>query len=131
MTTTIGWLPDGPDLQCEAVTLDTVCKITKAGPVCTMKLWALVGNRGTQMANASIYSVYLSVDNKLSPDDMKLFTKRVSKLKPLQTKGQRQNITTPAGFTSTGKFLIVVVDEGNLVFEGNETNNILVNGPLP
>jgi uncharacterized repeat protein (TIGR01451 family) len=131
VTTTIGWLPDGPDLQAEAVTLDTACKITKYGPVCKMKLWALVANRGTQMANANVYSAYLSVDNHLSPDDMKLFTKRFPKLKPGQVKGQHQTIKTPAGFTSTGKFLIVVLDEGNLVFEGNETNNLIVNGPMP
>jgi len=131
VVSTVGWLPDGPDLQAQTVTLDTVCKQGKNGAKCTASMRVLVANRGNQTANSFVYSVYLSNDNHLSPDDMKLFTKRVKKMAPLQVKWQQQKIQTPPGFTTTGKFLIAVVDEGNLVFEGNETNNILVNGPLP
>jgi len=132
VTTTIGWLPDGPDLMSEAVTVDVICKLKKKGPKCTMKLRALVANRGTEDANSCIYSVYLSDDNIFSPtQDMKLKTKRFGKLKTGKVRAQHQNIRTPHGYTTTGKFMIVVLDEGNLVFEGNETNNLIIYGPLP
>jgi len=62
---------------------------------------------------------------------MKLKTKRFSKLKTGKVRGQKQKIKTPPGYTTTGKFMIVVLDEGNLVFEGNETNNLIIYGPLP
>lgn len=131
VTTTIGWLPDGPDLQVQDVTLDSRCRMTKFGVACTMEVWALIANRGNRPANASVYSAYLSVDNQLSSDDIKLFTKRIAKMKPLQVKPRRYKYKAPYGMTSTGKFLILVVDEGNLVFEANETNNVTVIGPLP
>ena len=132
MTTTVGWLPDGPDLMAEAITVDTVCKLKKNGVQCKVKLWALIANRGNQDAGKSIYSVYLSDDNIFSPaTDVKLKTKKLGKLKAGRVQGQKQTIKLPRGWTTTGKFIIVVLDEGNLVFEGNETNNLIIYGPLP
>ncbi len=63
--------------------------------------------------------------------DLHLKTKRFPALFPGPVGAQNQSIKTPPGFTTTGKFMIVVLDEGNIVFEGNETNNYLVIGPLP
>lgn len=132
VTVTVGWLPDGPDLKAEAVRVNTVCKMTKKGPRCTLQLWALVANRGNERANSSIYSVYLSDDAIFSPHlDMKLKTKRFKSLNPGEVHAQNQKIKTPAGYTTTGKFMIIVIDEGNLVFEGDETNNLVIYGPLP
>jgi uncharacterized repeat protein (TIGR01451 family) len=132
VSTTIGPLPDLPDLQAQFVKLNTFCKSTKKGPKCTMDLWALVANRGTQRANSCTLTVYLSNDSIWDPNsDMKLKVKRFRSLNPGAVEAQHQKITTPAGYMTSGKFLILVMDEGNLVFEGDETNNVAVYGPMP
>lgn len=40
-------------------------------------------------------------------------------------------LNVPRGMTTTGKYIIAFIDSDNKVVEGNETNNIVVFGPLP
>jgi hypothetical protein len=80
-------------------------------------------------------ALYLSDDATLDPGDTLLTAKPVGLAALLKAFGGGKPVKikakVPAGTDLSGKFLIVVEDDGDLVEESDEMNNTAALGPLP
>lgn len=133
VTTMVGPQGPGPDLHPVEFKVDTLCTVNpKKGPRCNLKVNMMIGNRGDEKALKSKYTMYLSESSDFNPAKaMKMSVKKLPALKAGKVVSRKANLKTPYNVTTTGKYLVLVLDDGNMVIESNETNNILVYGPLP
>lgn len=91
-----------------------------------------VGNTGAaKLKKATKASVFLSSDTVLGSDVL-LKSVTIPVLKEGTSRAIALNaMKLAAGVDSAGKFVIVVIDPGNLIEEDNEANNTVISGVLP
>lgn len=88
-------------------------------------------NTGDRNASVGFLRFYLSADNKFDASDLAIVDSTFGKLKAGASATFRVRKTYPLQFDTSGKYMIAVIDDGNNVFEKDETNNVHVFGPLP
>jgi hypothetical protein len=118
---------DGADLTGYWPSLVQQC----SGTSCKIKGTLSIQNVGNEDAASSYIRFYLSDDNVYDETDM--FLKQVStgKLKADNTKNKTLSYSFSTGTSATDKYIIAVIDADNTVSESNESNNIIVYGPIP
>ena len=84
---------------------------------------ALVKNKGSKKAAASVAAFYLSTDKTLSSGDKALGTAPVGKIKPKKFKQVSGLFTVSASVTAGTYYVVVCADSGRAVKERKETNN--------
>jgi len=121
----------GPDLTGSWTTPVTqTCKSTKKGPKCTITGTLSVKNIGNRDASSSTVKFYLSDSNTYDQGDTPLMSAATGKIKAKQSKSIKLSKSFPLGQVVTGKYIIAVIDKYNSVKEIDETNNIIVFGPI-
>jgi hypothetical protein len=120
-----------PDLTGSWNNLAHTCKVKPAGLQCKVKGKVTVRNIGTANAPTSFVRFYLSDDEEF--DDGDLFLKQVAtgKVKTIKPKMKTLSAKLPLGLNGSEKFILAVIDANNAVGECDETNNVVVFGPLP
>jgi hypothetical protein len=106
-----------------------VAQVCSSPTKCKLAGVLTVKNVGNQDPLASIYvNFYLSSDGvHYSEPPIKVAS--AGKLKVGKSKAVKLSVNTTS--SSSGKYVIGVIDAGNLVLEGNEENNLAVFGPIP
>ena len=92
-----------------------------------------VQNIGAAAASNSVVNFYLSPTAIFNPDTAILLTnatRAVPALQPQAIDYTLFGVKVPAGLTAGGMYLVAVVDATHVLAENNETNNILVFGPV-
>jgi len=121
----------GPDLTGSWTTPVTqTCKSTKKGPKCTITGILTVKNFGNRDASSSTVKFYLSDSNTYDQADTQLKSTTAGKIKAKQIKSIKLSKSFPLGQIVTDKYIIAVIDKYNAVKEVDETNNIIVFGPI-
>ena len=108
-----------PKPKAELVTKGTAAA-TGSGKV---SAGALVKNKGTKKAKASVATFYLSTDARLSSDDKALGTAPVGKIKPKAYKQVTGIFPVPTSVTTGTYHVVVCADSGRAVKERKEDNN--------
>ena len=90
-----------------------------------------VSNNGTGNALPSTIRFYLSTDQTLDVGDSFLSQVATKALKAGAGKAAKFKYTAPLGVTTSGKFVLAVIDEGNTLAESNETNNMIPSSAMP
>lgn len=107
-----------------------VHRCNRTGRVCTLSGGFTLQNLGLVSVRTAQAQLYLSADAILSPESDRLLRAiRVARLAPGQARAV--SFRTRTGPSLTGQFLIAVIDPGNVIPETNETDNIVIFGPLP
>jgi hypothetical protein len=123
----------GPDLTGEWSSLiDLKCKDTKKGMKCSIKGKLAIKNIGhVDTKKSTSVRFYLSEDDILDSGDFFLKSVATGKIK----KGKHKTKTFSYRFALdedvSGKYIIAFIDEFNNIDEIDESNNIIVFGPLP
>lgn len=107
------------------------CKGSGPSLQCKLKGKLVITCAGTTMAPASLVRFYLSDDAVLDGGDLQLGADAI--LKPIKA-GKSKKVKLKAmlnGTSASGKYVIAFVDAGEAVNETDETNNVVVVGPLP
>ena len=118
----------GPDLtgEWQPLTVKETCRTTSKTKKCKIAGTLQVRNIGNQNAPLSYVEIYLSNGE----DNLK----RTS-LGKLKVNGKDKilkiNRSLPAGQTASGKDIIAVIDPDDTAVETNETNNVILHGPIP
>jgi len=121
----------GPDLTGEWTTEVTqTCKSTKKGPKCTIKGVLTIDNNGNRDASSSTVKFFLSDNNTYDQGDTPLRSAATGKIKAKKSKVIHLSHSFPVGQIVTDKYIIAVIDIYNSVKEVDETNNIIVFGPI-
>ncbi|GEM_PF-1022297 len=125
-------LMPAPDLTGTWRSLTQSCKGEGVEQKCKLKGKVRVYNEGTQKVTARTYlRVYLSTDPVLDGGDTLLRQVTISAMKPGKSKSKKIKYTLPTSQTASGQYIIAVLDATGLIVEQNETNNVLVFGPIP
>ena len=125
-----GGTTNGVDLTGEWGQVTTKCKGKSLPQKCTVKGRLTIMNLGETPAPSSFVRFYLSDDGVFDGSDMPLKQEATGKIKFGKDKHKTLSAKLPAGVDPTGKFIIAVIDVNNTVAEDDETNNIVVFGPL-
>jgi uncharacterized repeat protein (TIGR02543 family) len=121
----------GPDLTGSWTTPVTqTCKNTRKGPKCTIKGVLTINNNGNRDASSSTVKFYLSDSNTYDQGDTPLMSSATGKIKAKQSKSIKLSKSFPLGQIVTDKYVIAVIDKYNSVKEIDETNNIIIFGPI-
>jgi len=78
-----------------------------------------------------VLRVFLSADPVLDADDVALGDLPVKPLDPTETQVRTLHVNLPPGLDATGLFVIAFIDAENVVFESNESNNVVVSASIP
>lgn len=102
-----------------------------SGSKCNFRGTLSIQNVGIADASSSLVRFYLSDDAAYNEGDM--FLKQVSTgtLKVGKSKNVTLSYSFPIGISATDKYIIAVIDADNTIVEFNESNNIIVYGPIP
>jgi hypothetical protein len=120
-----------PDLTGEWTTPVTqTCKSTKKGPKCTIIGTLTVKNVVNRDASSSTVKFYLSNSNTYDAGDTPLKSAVTGKIKAKQSKAINLTKRFPLDQDVKGMYIIAVIDKYNTVKEIDETNNIIVFGPV-
>jgi uncharacterized delta-60 repeat protein len=128
---TFNLLTAGPDLTGIWRSLTQRCKGEGAEQRCKLKGKVRVQNLGIEKAAASFLRFYLSADQVFDGGDTLLQQVTVSSLKPGKTKSKKIKHRLPTSQTASGQYVLAVLDAPELIAEQNETNNVLIFGPIP
>jgi hypothetical protein len=79
----------------------------------------------------SVLAVYLSNDTLLDSGDLLLKQFKVGKMKAGQAKSKNIKIKLAAGTTASGQYVIALVDADDSTPDADDTNNVVVFGPMP
>ncbi len=121
----------GPDLTGEWTTpVIQTCKSTKKGQKCTITGTLTINNNGNRDASSSTVKFYLSDNNTYDQGDTPLSSANTGKIKAKNSKSIKLSKSFPVGQIVTDKYIIAVIDKYNSVKEIDETNNIIVFGPI-
>lgn len=108
------------------------CEGTGEAQECRLKGKVRTRNQGNQKTRKKSYlNFYLSPDNVFDGGDTFLRRVTVDTLKPGKTKSKKLKYKLPTGEDASGKYVIAVVDATGRIAELDETNNVLVFGPIP
>jgi len=125
-------LTNGPDLTGTWNSLTQTCRGVGATQKCQLKGSVQVRNQGNQKAPlAAFLWFYLSADNVFDGGDTFLKQVAVGALNPGKAQGKKLSYMLPTGQTASGQYVIAVIDATNTVLETDESNNVIVFGPLP
>jgi uncharacterized repeat protein (TIGR01451 family) len=127
-TTTVV-VPQAPDLTgkwVQATPWTTGGRRPRYGIQLAFDVW----NAGPLPTAKTIALFYLSAQPRLDGSS-KLFAYTVGALKAGQGAHLTKNLRLPAGVTPSGKYLIAVIDPSNRIQEFDESNNMVILGPLP
>lgn len=129
---TFNLLTTGPDLTGSWRSLIQSCKGKGVEQTCKLKGKVQIHNVGTAKApSGSFLRFYLSADPVLDGSDTLLKQTTVGSLKPGKTKSKKLKRTLPTSQTAKGLYLLAVLDATGLMAEPDETNNLVVFGPIP
>jgi hypothetical protein len=118
------------DLSGTWTSLTQACKTGKTTK-CSLRGQFVVQNPGAVDAPKNTLSVYLSADGVLDSGDTLLRKYNVKKIKAGQSAPRSVNVKLPTGTTATGKYVIALVDADDALPDIDDTNNIVVFGPVP
>jgi hypothetical protein len=122
----------GPDLTGQwTIPLQQTCKNTSRGQKCTIKGTFTINNIGNKDASSTYVEIFLSDDDTYQEGDSSLKRSSTGKIKAGRSKAIKLSKTFPIGQTASGKYIIAVIDGGGSLAEIDETNNIIVFGPIP
>jgi len=115
----------GPDLAGAWQSLTQTCKTNSKGRTCKIAGTLTISNIGNQSAPSSSVEIYLS--------DGQDYLKQISvgKLKVGGNKTLKINYSLPSGQSASGKEVFAVIDPADTIVETNETNNVVIYGPIP
>jgi uncharacterized repeat protein (TIGR02543 family) len=121
----------GADLTGTWISMKETCKNTKKGIKCSLKGNLTVQNTGNIDVKKSSVKFYLSDDGIYDGGDT--YLKKVSTGKVKAGKSQKKTISYSfkTGFSTSGKYVIAVLDADGQVVEADKSNNNIVYGPLP
>ncbi|CBE67527.1 MAG: hypothetical protein F9K13_06055 [Candidatus Methylomirabilis oxygeniifera] len=129
---TFNLLTAGPDLTGTWRSLIQSCKGEGVEQKCKLKGKVQIHNVGTAKApSGSFLRFYLSADPVWDGSDTLLQQVSVSSLKPGKTKSKKIKYRQPTSQTAKGLYLLAVLDVTGLMAELDETNNLVVFGPIP
>lgn len=114
------------DLTGTSVTAQTPqCETRGDSTQCTVDATFLVQNVGNGRASSFITRFYLSEDQTRSADDTVLLTKHFQSLPAGSSVSVplHRRVKLPTGFSTSGKYIVVVIDRYNKVPEWSEQNN--------
>ena len=119
------------DLTGEWISLSQSCQTTTSGTVCKLSGSLRVRNVGYKNIPSASVRYFLSVDGFYDAGD--LFLKKFGTGELLFGKGKRFafGYKLPVGETAAGQHVIAVMDINNKIVELDETNNVIVFGPIP
>jgi DNA-binding beta-propeller fold protein YncE len=120
-----------PDLTGQWASLVQRCRSTRNGPKCTITGKLSVQNTGNQNAPSSFVRFYLSNDAYIDGADIFLKQVATGSVKMGTGKAKMLSHSFPSGETASGKYIIAVIDAGNIVTESDKRNNYAVFGPIP
>jgi hypothetical protein len=103
----------------------------KCDAKCRIKAVLRVTNQGATKAGKSLARIYVSNDAELGLDDVLIDAVAVSKLGPFEKKSFTIDAKVPGVTSLSGRFLFAQLDADGSVPESDETNNMVVFGPLP
>jgi len=121
---------NGPDLEAALVTISQKCKSRSHGQKCTVNGKVLITNSGNLPADKSGIALYLSQDAMLDPGDRLVKSSTVKALSPGKSQLLKVRVKLPNGVTTSGMYIIAVVDPNQRLEETNENNNRSYQGPL-
>jgi subtilase family serine protease len=130
-TKTIMVSPAGSDLTGSwTVPMAQTCKSSTAGTKCTMKGTFTLNNQGNSNSTSTFVNFYLSTDDTSGEGDYLLKAVSTGNLKAGASKAIKLSINLPTGETASGKYVIAAIDSNNTLAELEESNNIIVYGPI-
>jgi hypothetical protein len=106
------------------------CKNTSKGPKCTINGILTLNNIGDRDAKSFRIHFYLSDDDTYDEGDTFLKRKSIGKIRAKTSKNIKFVWNLPLGQTASGKYVIAVIDALNSVTEVDETNNVIIYGPI-
>ena len=106
------------------------CKDTRKGPKCTIKGVLTINNNGNRDASSSTVRFYLSDSTTYDQGDTPLKSVATGKIKAKQSKAINLSYSFPLGQIVMDKYIVAVIDKYDSVKEIDETNNIIVFGPI-
>ena len=118
------------DLTGTWTSLTQACK-TGRTMKCSLSGRFVVQNSGALDVPKSTLAIYLSSDNALDPGDTVLRQYKVKKVKAGQSATQSIKVKLPQGTSASGKYVIALVDADDALPDVDDTNNIVVFGPVP
>jgi Abnormal spindle-like microcephaly-assoc'd, ASPM-SPD-2-Hydin/CARDB len=127
----VGQRSAGPDFIGSWVSLTQTCKGSGPHLKCTLKGRFRVTNNGTGNGLGSKVVFFLSPDDSLEESDTRISTQNVNPLKAGNGKLVTWSRQLPNGTSASGSFVFAVLDSRSVVSEINETNNVIVFGPIP
>jgi hypothetical protein len=130
-TLTVTIATAGPDLTGSRKNITQTCKDTRRGQICTITGVFTINDIGNRDAGSTYVDFYLSDDDICQEGDSLLKRSLTGRMKANMSKDIKLIKTLPLGHTATGKYIIAVIDKNNSVSEIDETNNIIVFGPIP
>jgi uncharacterized repeat protein (TIGR01451 family) len=119
------------DLTGNWVSAAQKCATRRGKTTCTVSGNFNVVNLGTAAAKASVMRFYLSSDSNFSPDDLQVGQAKVVSLPPGQHTKVAVKLTVPGSGNASGKYVIAVLDAGNVVVEASEANNFVPTAQFP
>ena len=120
-----------PDLTGSWISLTQTCKVSRGISKCSLSGAFLLKNQGTQNAPISTVKFFLSREVTFDEGEILLSTVQTALLGPGRTKQLKLKVTLQPGVSASGKFVLAVVDPADTLAESNETNNMVVFGPIP
>jgi len=120
-----------PDLIGQWTSLIQKCRNIRNRPKCTITGKVSVQNNGNQNAPSSFVRFYLSNDAYIEGTDNFLKQVATGSVKMGRSKAKMLSHSFPLGETASGKYIIAVIDAGNIVTESDKSNNYAVFGPIP
>ena len=121
----------GPDLTGSWTTpVSQTCKTSKKGKQCTIKGTLTVRNIGNRDAPSTFVGFYLSDSENYNEGGGPFKRLSTSTIKAGKSKAIKLNYNLLLGQSASNKYIVAVIDPGNLVTETDETNNIVASGPI-
>lgn len=121
-------LTNGPDLTGSWNGVVQTCRRGR----CQLMGTVQVRNQGNQKApTTSFLRFYLSTDATLDGGDTLMQRVTVGALMPGRAQRVILSYSLPSGQNASGKYVIAVIDATGLIPERDESNNVLVFGPIP
>ncbi|MFZ3137531.1 MAG: CARDB domain-containing protein [Thermodesulfovibrionales bacterium] len=116
---------NGPDFTGSWTSLVQSCK----GIKCKINGKCNIQNIGSESASSSV-RFYLSDDGVYHEGDSFLKEAKTGTLKVGKSKSISLSYSLPSGISATDKYIIALIDADNTVMEANESNNIIIYGPI-
>ncbi len=110
--------------------LTQTCRTIGKNKRCTLKGTFTVGNIGNRDAPATHVDFYLSDNSTYEEGDSQVRSVATGRIKAGKRRIIQLLYSLPTGQNATGKYILAVIDKDNLVTEIDETNNVIVYGPI-